>query len=126
RRQCGMSDELLLRAMTEARRVAAQLTEFKSETYTAVLLSELLNDRITNGAAQREEPLIKNGEAVAQEGKQFSAAELFADCKWSSEIDKVIVAGYFLERYSAASAYGLSELRGVLVSAKVPVPKNPS
>jgi len=56
--------------------------------------------------------------------KPFSASEFFYARAWSSEIDKVLLAGAFLEAHSGLLNYTIKQVRDCLVSAKVSVPKN--
>jgi hypothetical protein len=103
--------------------IAAQKTEsFRSETFTAVLIAELLSkppDPAEVTAIVRYE-----GPTGSAPRKSYSSAELFASKNWETEIDKVVLAGYFLERYNNLSSFTVQALRDCLLASKVPLPSN--
>jgi hypothetical protein len=111
-------------AIEFAANAAKKASEYKSETYFAVLVSLLLAP--TNVGASSDQ-VHSEGPAVSsnsQSQKQYSAAELFASTTWETEIEKATLAGYFLERYSAMPNYSVDEIRKCIISAKVPAPAN--
>src|ERR1700737_398531 len=117
-----MLDATLDEAIVTAEHAAERASQYKSETYLAVLLTRLLGS-VTKG------PIVQSNRAnVAatplSSVKPYSAAELFATKVWETEIEKVLLAGYFLENYSKLSSYTIAQIRDLLVIAKVALPKN--
>src|SRR5713101_3078711 len=111
-------------AIEFAGNAAKKTSEYKSETYFAVLVSLLLapsNVGVSSDQVQSEGPAVSSN---SQSQKQYSAAELFASTTWETEIEKATLAGYFLERYSAMPNYSVDEIRKCIISAKVPAPAN--
>jgi len=118
-----MIDELVLeKSIAVASNAAKKAEEFKQETYFAVLFTSLLSQGAVSvpNRTQSQVPSERNGSA----SKPFSAAELFASKTWNTEIEKVALAGYFLERYSGSTAFTIAEIRDLLISAKVSPPAN--
>lgn len=117
-----MNNETLRSAVEKARRAAQEAGEYKSETYLAVLLTGLLADKRATEKSPQTRPTA--GEVTAPREKPYSAGELFAAKVWSTEIEKVAIAGYFMEQYAAATSYTIQEIRNCLISAKTALPKN--
>ena len=117
-----MDVNVLDSAIATAKSAAERARDFKAETYGAVLLFELM--RSAAPARYRNQlPLTAATHGPTRE-KPYSAAELFAKKLWSTEIDKVAIAGFFLERFGGSASYTVEDLRNCLVAAKVPLPKN--
>ncbi len=117
-----MKDETLRSAIENARRAAEAAGEYKSETYLAILLVTLLAGKgLTKKPLQS---LPSATETTPAREKPFSAGELFAAKAWNTEIEKVAIAGYFMEHYAAATSYTIQEIRNCLISAKTPLPRN--
>lgn len=114
------------RAIEEARAAAERSEDFGRETYLAVLLANLVrgSSNLTEKSlvASQTDSLMPTHSPA----KRFTPPELFASANWATENDKVVLAAYFLERYTQSPQYGLQELRDCLVSAKVQLPKNVS
>jgi hypothetical protein len=115
-------------AVQEAKRAAENAGDYKSETYLAVLITGLLRNGTALGTALAGANSVPPPSSVTVAGtsepKQYSAPELFSAKNWNTEIDKAVLAGYFLERYSGLANYTIKEIRECLVSAKVPQPNN--
>lgn len=115
-------DELLRSAIRAATRAAETTAEFKSETFLAVLLAALLNPR---PAPSPVTAIVRLPQPeLPGTAKVYSPGEFFASRNWSTEVDKVILAGSFLERYSSLGAYSVQQIRSCLTSAKITPPKN--
>jgi len=111
-------------AIEFAGNAAKKASEYKSETYFAVLVSLLLaptNVRVSSDQVHSQDSAVSSN---SQSEKQYSAAELFASTTWETEIEKATLAGYFLERYAAMPSYSVDEIRKCIISAKVPAPAN--
>jgi hypothetical protein len=108
-------------AVEEAKRAAQKAGDYKCETFVAVLLASLL--RGDNSLVGRS-PVNDQGVATAQPVKPLSPGEFFAAREWATEVDKIVLAGCFLERYASVPVYAVQQVRGCLVSAKVTPPKN--
>ena len=86
-------------AIAEATRAAQSSEAYKSETYFAVLLARLLRAGY-EPVQPRPAGLGPAGPPAPDDSeKPYSPAELFANKEWSTEVDKVVVAGHFLEHY---------------------------
>jgi hypothetical protein len=111
--------KILDQAMEFASDAAKRAPEYKAETYLGVLVGVLLGQG--NNVAVMRQTVPEGAETKFKSAlpKQYSAAELFASTKWETEIEKVTVAGFFLERYSGLISYAVNEIRNCLVSAKV-------
>ena len=119
-----MDEKILDAAVEKARHAAQKAANYESETYLAVLLVSLLRESTGPlGTAGLEHRSVTGGPGGPR-GKAFSAPEYFAAKSRSTEIDKVVLAGYFLERHSEVPSYSIREIRDCLVSAKVSIPKN--
>lgn len=118
-----MDENVFEAAIKTARHAADKARDFRSETYGAVLLFELMRSAVP--AARSRHELAATVPTPAPKGeKAYSPAELFASKAWTTEIDKVVVASFFLERFSENSSSTVDEVRNCLVAAKVPLPKN--
>ena len=117
-------EKFLAEAIRTAEEAVEGNHEFKRETYFAILLGSLLSSG--RGALAIHQVSASSTVEVnpASPPKPFSATELFATKKWSSEVDKVMLGGYFLETYSHLQNYTVAELRDLLLTAKVGAPKN--
>jgi hypothetical protein len=118
-----MDENALETAIRTARHAAERAQDFKPETYAAVLLFELMRSTVPAPRYRNELPPTVPTHAPKRE-KPYSAAELFASKTWCTEIDKVVVSAFFLERFGERANYTIEEIRACLVAAKVPLPKN--
>lgn len=119
-----MDEKYLDTAMDAANQAAAKAREYKSETFFAVLLSTLLDKGGRTLSLAPVEPLTVAEHTRLALPKPLAPGEFFAARAWDTEVDKVVLAGYFLERHSSLERYTANELRGCLIGAKVPPPKN--
>jgi hypothetical protein len=118
-----MDENALETAIQKASHAAEKVRDFKSETYAAVLLFELMRSAVPISRSRLELPPAAPGPIPAHT-KPYSAVELFASKEWRTEIDKVVLAGFFLERFGGIQTYTIREIKDCLVSAKVSLPKN--
>jgi hypothetical protein len=119
-----MDTKTLECAMEFARNSAKSAPEYKAETYFAVLVSALLGSlRLDAPKDQTPSPRAIDPSSSSAQGK-YSAGELFASRTWETEIEKVTLAGYFLERQSGMPNYSITAIRSCLVAAKVALPAN--
>jgi hypothetical protein len=118
-----MDENAFEAAMRTARHAAEKARDFRSETYGAVLLFELMRSAVPEARSRHELAATAPPPAPKRE-KAYSPAELFASKSWTTEIDKVVVASYFLERFGENASSTVDEVRNCLVAAKVPLPKN--
>jgi len=56
--------------------------------------------------------------------KKLSIKEFILSKKPKNEVQKVLVIGYYLEKYEGASSFNIKDLEDGFRSAKEPVPKN--
>ncbi len=118
-----MNDHLKYAIQTAAE--AAELAaNYKQETYLAVLLSSLMNTDVEGEAVRNAAPRPKNISTAC--GKQLSPGELFAAKGWKTDLDKVILAGFYLEKNGGLQSFSLQDVRNTLIAAKVTLPKNVS
>jgi hypothetical protein len=118
-----MDDKILNTAMQLATDAAERAPNYKPETYGAVLLVELMRLSVVPANPGRQLPPAEPNR-VPRSQKPYSAAELFAAKGWSTEIDKVVLSGFFLERHGGSESYTIEEVKNCLIAAKVPLPKN--
>lgn len=119
-----MHGDLLEKAAEEAKLAVEHVKDYKAETYLAVLLCRLLRE--VGGVADKQVVLANSSAGSKELGQErtYMPPEFFAGKSWTNESDKIVLAGYFLERYSAEKRYNINDLRGCLVRAKVTLPKN--
>jgi hypothetical protein len=118
-----MDENALESAIQTARRAAEKARDFKPETYGSVLLFELMRSTVPTSRSSYELPPPKPAH-VPGRTKPYSAAELFSSTNWRTEIDKVVVAGFYLEQFDGIQSYTIQEIRNCLVAAKIILPKN--
>jgi hypothetical protein len=118
-----MDENAFEAAMRTARHAAEKARDFRSETYGAVLLFELMRSAVPVPRSSRELVAAVPAPGPRRE-KAYSPAEFFASKSWTTEIDKVVVASYFLEHFGENASSTVDEVRNCLVAAKVPLPKN--
>jgi hypothetical protein len=119
-----MEERYIDAAVEKASRAAQKAGDHKSEAFLAVLLAALLRGHDEAlGRTVVEGPPIE-GKPTPHPAKPLSPGEFFAAREWSTEVDKVVLAGSFLERYSSVSSYTVQQIRNCLLSAKVSLPKN--
>jgi hypothetical protein len=119
-----MNEKQLEIAIEAARRAADKSIDYKSEVFLAVALTELLRASGTSPEATTTALAVVRDKQRPPAPKPFSASEFFYVRVWSSEIDKVLLAGAFLEAHGGLPSYTNKQVRDCLVSAKVSVPKN--
>jgi hypothetical protein len=117
-----MNETTLDLAIQTAKEAAESAKDYKSETYAAVLLFELMRSAVAT--KNRYELAQAPSSHSPRREKPYSSAELFATKSWNTEIEKVVLAGYFLERFGRSVSYTIEEVRNCLLSAKVAQPKN--
>jgi hypothetical protein len=120
-----MNEKHVRAALDRARRTADSASHYKSETFLAVLLADLMGSFQGRGDTDVDStpPPDKYGQ-VKPVGKQISAPEFFSIKAWSTDVDKVVLAGAFIEQHLGLSSYMVRELRDCLVSARISLPKN--
>jgi hypothetical protein len=117
-----MNEDRLRKAIDAAKKAAEIVADYKEETYLGVLISSLAEREVTGETKQEIAP-ASEGRPTASV-KQFSPGELFAARGWKTDLDKVVLAGFYLEKYAAAQAFSMHDIKNTLVIGKVPVPKN--
>ena len=119
-----MNDKLVDAAIDSATRAAQKSQDYKSETYFAVLLGGLLGGLDLTARNHSSGPEHVGQKLLKAAEKPYSPGELFAMKAWSTEIDKVIVAAYFLEQHKGLQSFTIQQVRDCIISAKVSPPKN--
>lgn len=90
--------------------------EHSREVFTAALTARLVAN-LGAEATLREEQR-------AATPKPMAATEFFAQLKLDQDVDKVLAAAYFLEKYRKSSAFTAGDVKKCLVEAKVSPPSN--
>ena len=111
-----LSDEFVELSMSRAEQIANK-SDFKSETYNAVLLALLLRGEPQSVPA-RLEPL------VTRKNKQYSIGELFNEKQPGTDIERTLVAAYFLESIEGVEYFNSEDLGQCFVRAKEKPPVN--
>jgi hypothetical protein len=117
-----MNDVTIRNAMDQAAAAAEGCQEFKRETYAIVLLATLMGAVPTAARHGAASSVVSSASAAV--GKPYSAAEYFSRSDTYTEVEKVVVAGSFLEKHQALADYTIEDIRGCLTSAKVSLPAN--
>lgn len=118
-----MNEATLEVAIRAARDAAENSQQYKSETYAAVLLFELMRLSSSASRVSNQSPNPPSSLTPKRE-KPYSAAEFFASKSWITEIDKVVLGGFFLERFGGIENYTIQEIKNCLIAAKIGLPKN--
>ena len=113
-----LSQEAIRNAIAHAKRAEALATGRKEETYLAVLLATLLR---AGPASIMEAPTERVG---PPHRKRQVIGELFAEKKPSSEVEKVVAAGYYIENVEGVSGFNVDDLQRCFVQAKEKTPGN--
>ncbi len=113
-----ITNDIIKLAIARATEVAEQQKGFKSETYLGVLMASLL--------AVKPQPMIKelSEQSYQPIEKKQSIGELFAEKKPGSDVQKVLVAGYFLEKRENVSSFNVGDLARCFLQAKERPPTN--
>jgi len=64
--------------------------------------------------------------AQASLAKGLSAAQFFKKATLKSDVDRVLMAGYFLEKHNGADSFTTAEITDTIRQAKIKPPANPS
>ena len=59
-------------------------------------------------------------------GKPLSAAQLFKKASPRTDVDRALLAGYFLENHSDQECFTAAEVKDTIRAAKITPPKNPN
>jgi len=107
-----------IQAMIEAAKKDAQNEiEFKSEVFLASLLKRVLTD-----SGMQEVRIEQSPEYQAT--KKLSIKEFILQKKPKSDVEKVLVMGYYLEKQDHLECFNVDDLRTAYVKAKEPIPDN--
>lgn len=75
----------------------------------------------------QKSPVAQNAGSVdKQMPKSTSIAQLMKRITPKTDVDRVLIAGYYLEHYNDAEKFNGADIKATLKSAKVPPPKNTS
>ena len=58
--------------------------------------------------------------------KKLAIAQFFKKASPKSDVDRTLVAGYYLEKYTDAENFTSADIRGTIHDARITPPKNPS
>ena len=121
-----MPDESLSRAIQDAKEAAEQVGDYKSETYLAVLLGRLMGQSagVANRVSSPSQPPTPPQVTAGENQGIYTPPEIFADTHWKTDLDKVVLAGFYLENCESMDRFNINDLRSCLVRAKVQIPKN--
>lgn len=103
----------------KAKQCAVEDSEFGKEIFLAVLLREILIEETTQaipikiGIANHESKL-----------KQLSIKEFLIEKKPRNDVERVLVMGYFLEKYQSYTSFNSDDIKDAFVKAKEPIPQN--
>lgn len=99
-----------------ARKYANEESEFKNEVFLVKLLEEVFKV----GPVVHQIP-----EALKQSTtKQLSIREFLNEKKPSSDVEKVLAMGYFLEKFESFISFNSDDLKNAFIKAKEPLPQN--
>ena len=88
-------------------------------------IAEFLDKQKTIPAeTTQKEVLHPQSLAATKSGKGMSAAQFFKKVSSKSDVDRVLAAGYFLEKYKNAENFTALEIRQTIKEAKIQPPEN--
>jgi hypothetical protein len=67
---------------------------------------------------------VSHPRAYDATGKRMSVAQFFKKVSCKSDVERVLAAGYFLEKFKNAENFTALEVREAIKEAKIPPPKN--
>jgi len=100
-----------------AKKDAENETEFKREVFLASLLKRMLNDSVV-----QDIKLARTAELPAK--KKQSIKEFILQKKPKSDVEKVLVMGYFLEKQESFKCFNADDIRNAYVTSKESIPDN--
>jgi hypothetical protein len=105
-------------AIALAREIVQEKSDFKSETFLGVLLVSLLDGRsppVLTDSQKQPAISIAKGQSIG---------ELFAEKNPESDLQRVLIAGYFLEKLENQAAFNVDDLSRCFLQAKERLPSN--
>jgi hypothetical protein len=118
-----MDEKILDSAIQAAKHAADRAIDFKPETYGTVLFFELMH-RSVSSITPTPRLLPSTETNVTRMQKRYSASEFFSSVTFGTEVDKVVLCGYFLETNEGMEGYTIDEIKACFLSAKVQAPNN--
>ncbi len=100
-----------------AKKDAENETDFKKEVFLASLLKQML---------QRGEHQEVNYEKTPETHslKRQAIKEFILQKKPDSDVEKVLLMGYFLEKQEASECFNVDDIKEAYIKAKEPIPTN--
>lgn len=83
-------------------------------------------DYAPNPKKPTKPPIAPAKPAGTMPDKKTSAAQFFRKAAPKTDVDRALLAGYFLEKYQNGESFTSIEIRETIRSAKIAPPKNPS
>jgi len=77
--------------------------------------------RANDAQLQEAGPIVSNSHK-----KATSPAQFFKNASPKTDVDRALVAGYYLERFEQLESFTAAEIRDTIRKAKIAPPKNPS
>lgn len=106
----------------------AELEVSGPSDFVEAKIAEFLKRIKTSGTGVSQRPVA----AASAKGtgdkllKSVSLSQLMKPMALKTDINRVLIAGYYLEHYTDAEKFTAAEIRDTLKAAKQPPPKNPS
>jgi hypothetical protein len=97
--------------------VESKISEFLESQSRSPFLGKAIGDHVARQPAVAER---------RPSGKQTSVAQFFRKVAPKTDIDRVLIAGYFLEHFRNTEKFTAAEVRDTIREAKIPPPSNPS
>ena len=111
-----LSDQEIEAAIARATYFAEKQELFRSETFIGVMVTSLLRG---TPAAVQENPQLQT-----RISKPQSVAELFSQKQPRTDLERTLVAGYFLETEEGVESFNADDLSQCFIRAKERLPAN--
>ncbi len=83
-------------------------------------------EQAPRASARHIAPAEATREVAAPKAKSMSAAQFFKKSGAKSDVEKVLLAGYFLEKVKGTEHFTAADVRDIIREARVPPPRNPN
>ena len=114
-----MNLENLKEKIEIAKKQSAEESEFKKETFLAVLIAELLQKKESNLQSREVESTVSKSKL-----KQLSIKEFLLEKKPTNDVERVLSMGFFLEKYGDYTCFNVDDIKNAFVKSKEPLPQN--
>lgn len=101
-----------------AETISRKYPGYQAQVFTAVLCAILVN--------RADAPVNSDARQSNRAPKPMTVTEFFAKLRPSLDVEKVLVAAYFLEKHRNVANFGVEDLKGCILQGKIKPPANPS